>query len=625
MPGERSRLWLIEDVYDVFEKNRGTSKVKGIMIPDKYFPKRIRLTDKSFKGMKNLQILIVRKTITDGGSVDYLSNELRVLDWSCCPLLSFPSEFDPQKLVIFNMPASRTFFQGDQLKIMRHLKSLNLACCKSLTRIPDLSGLTNLVQMDLRYCANLVEVHSSVGRLGKLVSFHLGFCSRLMMFQTTINLTSLVNLNLSDCPLEFFPEIESQMKSLKSLSLSRTRIKQLPSSVGYLTSLENLKLDGCYNLTNLPWSIFYNLQHLQFVDLQKCYELVTFPTESESLPPRLYSTNWASVRVNLSNCRKLQEISAFPREIDCLIVRGCVSLERISKLTKILEGKESKMLCCIDLSYCERLCHNLVYNVAKMKTKMPLSSSSSSSLDSLGELAAEAQQILKEVEADQELKALLSLFLSCRESEFQVVFPASAPVPNWFTCRMDLKPKQFINGYKFCIEIPRYFKWENKGLALCAQTWKDKKFFFQHLKVYVNDVCIYYYKKEGDYFLRCALTELDGGHVWVYYIPFITLIKSLDAYESGYMCCIKFESIAGINSCGVHVLMPEDDEEVSMQVVVHQCKEICYYSNPEFWEDDSDDQESEDTEGLDDEEEEDWEDCDDRDLEDDEDHGTNET
>ncbi|XP_062020457.1 disease resistance protein RPV1-like [Rosa rugosa] len=124
------------------------------------------------------------------------------------------------------------------------------------------------------------------------------------------------------------------------------------------------------------------------------------------------------------------------------------------------------------------------------------------------------------------LTALLTLFFSCAKSEeFQVTFPASAPLPNWFTCRQDAKLD--VNGkvinkeHEFCIEIPQNSNWDNKGLALCIQSYSDKPDFppfLTHL-VHINGI-----KFDENLMSR-------DEEVWVHYIPFVTVKKRLS--ESG--------------------------------------------------------------------------------------------
>ncbi|PRQ23925.1 putative leucine-rich repeat domain, L domain-containing protein [Rosa chinensis] len=402
---------------------------------------------------------------------------------------------------------------AEGLKNMRYLNSIKMSDCHGITRIPDLSGLTSLEYLELCYFRDLVEVDPSVGRLNKLLILRLTRCFKLQMFLKGINLKSLETLDLSGCPLKFFPEIEGDMKSLNHLELSETHIKELPCSVGNLTGLKSLSLTDCHHLTNVPSSIFYALQCLEYVGLGYCYELVTFPTKSESLPPPNFSTNLTRLQVYLYGCYGLEEISEFPREIDGLDVERCESLERISKLSKILEGKDSKMFSSLELADCQTLCDNLArgvgseVHVAKNGLKMTSE-----------ELIGEAEK----------LTALLTLFFSCPKSEeFQVQFPTSAPIPSWFTCRQDVNwdvdsdvnwemywgevySEVIHKEHELCIEIPQNSNWDNRGLAFCVQLCSAHLTCF----VYINGI-------------KFDKKDVLWGNVWVHYIPLVTVIRRL--------------------------------------------------------------------------------------------------
>nr|XP_011470806.1 PREDICTED: TMV resistance protein N-like [Fragaria vesca subsp. vesca] len=102
--GERSRLWYYKDVQDVLTKNRGTSKIEGIIVKMPTTDE-IELSPKCFKNMKNLKIFInVNRQFV--GKVEHYPNQLRLLDWPECPLEYLSSDFDMKKVVQLNMPGS---------------------------------------------------------------------------------------------------------------------------------------------------------------------------------------------------------------------------------------------------------------------------------------------------------------------------------------------------------------------------------------------------------------------------------------------------------------------------------------------------------------------------------------
>ncbi|XP_042960416.1 TMV resistance protein N-like isoform X2 [Carya illinoinensis] len=239
-PSTRSRLWFYEDVRYVLEENAGTNNVEGIkvVLPEGDDHDMICLSPKSFAKMKRLRFFISRGAHFSGRSLDYLSNELRVLDWSNCPLQSLPSNFRGEKLIDFQLYGGR---------------------------IKDISG--QFKELDILGCEHLVEVHDSVGFLDKLVRLRLYHCSNLKIFPRHLKLRSLQVLTLHSCSkLQNFPEIECKMEYLCLISLLGSAIKELPSSIGYLTpALKELFMPGqCTKLMHLPSSI-HQLQNLTVV------------------------------------------------------------------------------------------------------------------------------------------------------------------------------------------------------------------------------------------------------------------------------------------------------------------------------------------------------------------------
>ncbi|XP_062029613.1 disease resistance protein RPV1-like [Rosa rugosa] len=274
--GRRSRLWFHEDVYRVLTENTGSKKVKGIIVE---LPREdeICLSAKCFKKMKNLQ-LFININARFSGEVNYLPNQLRFLDWPGFPSQSLPSDFNPQNLVMLNMPDSRISRLGQGLK-MQQLKSLSFEGCKFLTEVPDLFGMSpKLASLNLRRCTNLAELHPSIGFLDKLVDFNLRGCNNLKMFPRIVNTKSLRNIDMRGCKrLKNFPEIVGKMECLTCVDVSGTAIKEVPSSIGYhLFNLQELYLDSCRNLTNLPPSI-YELRELWSLTLLSCPKLVLPP------------------------------------------------------------------------------------------------------------------------------------------------------------------------------------------------------------------------------------------------------------------------------------------------------------------------------------------------------------
>ncbi|RDX98793.1 TMV resistance protein N, partial [Mucuna pruriens] len=369
-PGKRSRLWYHEDVFEVLSENKGTYRIQGIMVdlPDQYM---VHLEDDSFKKMKNLKILIVRNGHFFG-SPQHLPNNLRVLDWMEYPSSSLPSSFQPKKLVALNLSHSR-FTMQEPFKYLDSLTSMDLSSCKLLAKLPDISRVPNLTELNLDFCTNLEEVHDSVGFLDKLVELRVYGCTKLKVFPSAIRLTSLRSLILNWCSsLQNFPAILGKMDNLISISIEGTGIQELPPSFGNLVGLQELSMTSCLSLKELPDNIDM-LQNLRNLDMEGCPQLRSFLTKlrdmgqstltfgniqslnlencgliDEDLPiifncfPKLASlvlsgNNFVSLPsciqefpclelLHLDNCRKLQEIQGIPPNLQYINARNCISL-----------------------------------------------------------------------------------------------------------------------------------------------------------------------------------------------------------------------------------------------------------------------------------------------------------
>ncbi|KAM5552743.1 hypothetical protein ABKV19_025114 [Rosa sericea] len=354
-PGERSRVWSEDDVDHVLTNNTGTNKVIGIQVM--WQSSTISLNAKSFSKMKNLRYISMGKNLKYEyffGDIDYLSNQLRWLDWPASPLQSFPSDFHANKLVKLNIPDSRGITQlWEGRKNFSRLTYMNLRGCKSLTKLPDFSRIPNLKELDLFECGSLVEIPDSVGFLGNLVTLNVDRCPNLLMFPRKINLKSLKTISINYCKLKEFSEVEEELGSLTKLDLSGTCIKELHPSITILTGLEELILRSYGNLTIMPYNI-YELHNLKVLDAEDCPKLATFPEiliKMDSL--RFLDLSFSDIReldesignliglevLDLSDCKNLRTLPCSIyglQNLKKLYLRYCSELVRFPANTKIL-------------------------------------------------------------------------------------------------------------------------------------------------------------------------------------------------------------------------------------------------------------------------------------------------
>lgn len=380
--------------------------------------------------------------------------------------------------------------------------------CPFLQAIPSFSEFPNLKELNLNNCTSLVEVDDSAVYHENLVVLSLAGCYNLSVFPRTIALKSAREINLSGCRmLNTFPEIGGEMESLTCLDLSRTAITELPSSITFLSRLEDLKLSECENLIYLPPCI-YELHHLSQLDLHNCSELVTFPRwNAESHHTNLW-------HLNLRGCKKLREIPELPPKVEWVNADGCESLERFALLSNTLERiKSSQIMACISLYRCQRLCDNLPHDVAGNEG------------------------------------TLCSLIHSSKQSEFHLVFPGNE-VPRWFSGRKDLV--KLVDKSEFSFDVPLNIRSGNKGLAICAAATAVEDFgkCSFAVNVYINEE-----RMPIRSFCFEAKEMGRSGHVWMRYIPFV----ELGFHQPPFTCRVSLEH-TGQNSVrctsyGVHLVM----------------------------------------------------------------------
>ncbi|XP_040364396.1 disease resistance protein RPV1-like [Rosa chinensis] len=424
---------------------------------------------------------------------DFNMKNLVQLNMPCSRISRFGDGFKSmENLKSLNLSGCKFLAQSPDLSGSPNLEFLDLSYCKSLKKVhPSVGSLKKLVDLNLSYCSNLVRLPGEVN-WRSLRSINLDYCTRLesfpeiegeMKYMTSLSLDHtgikalpssigyLINLDMlvlhncgnltdlpcgiyklqklwwvsfSDCPkLVRFPnKVESEVLPTYSKVSHDNRdslSKRQRRSEG--SSLEP-EPDTEFN-SALPWlhqfhAIGCNLSNIDFLASLDCAStLIELDLSGSTIVilPECINKFVDLWELKLIGCKRLVEIPELPPRIRLLNVRDCVSLERISKLSNILERKESQMIEKMVLTNCWRLCQNLV------------------------EMANKDDD--DEVHAD-----LFSRLLSSQQSKFTITFPVPrSEVPKWFSCQMDFTGHQ---RFEFYIETLANFKWDNAGLALCV-------------------------------------------------------------------------------------------------------------------------------------------------------------
>ncbi|KAH9726191.1 Disease resistance-like protein DSC1 [Citrus sinensis] len=247
-PGNRSRLWHHEDIYEVLTYNTGTEKIEGICL-DMSKVKELRLNPNTFTKMPKLRFLKFYSSLFNGENkckMSYLQDpgfaEVKYLHWHGYPLKSFPSNLSAEKLMLLEVPDNDIEQLWDCVKQkpekssiwifnLEFLTKLDLSGCPKLKRLPEISS-GNISWLFLRGTA-IEELPSSIERLLRLGYLDLSNCKRLKNLPSSLyRLKSLGVLNLCGCSnLQRLPECLGQLSSPITFNLAKTNIERIPESI----------------------------------------------------------------------------------------------------------------------------------------------------------------------------------------------------------------------------------------------------------------------------------------------------------------------------------------------------------------------------------------------------------
>ncbi|XP_057455153.1 disease resistance protein RPV1-like [Lotus japonicus] len=272
-PGRRSRLRDIEEVHNVLQNDKETREVEGVAL-DLSEAVGLQLSDDIFNRMPNLRLL--RLYVPAGkqrpAKVHYYSSllhmrdsaRLKYLEWSGYPSKSLPPNFCAMFLVEIRMPQSHVeeLWQGTQ--DLANLETIDLIECKQLVKLPDLSKASKIKWVYLSKCESLCVIH--LLSVETLVTLMLDGCKKLKILISEKHLSNLQEFNVDGC--SSLEEFSVSFDSIKRFDLSKIGVKKLYSSIGRLSKLEWLNLEGS-RLQNLPDELSY-LTSLKGLTLSNC-------------------------------------------------------------------------------------------------------------------------------------------------------------------------------------------------------------------------------------------------------------------------------------------------------------------------------------------------------------------
>ncbi|RHN61931.1 putative TIR domain, winged helix-turn-helix DNA-binding domain-containing protein [Medicago truncatula] len=302
-----SRLWLHEQFYNVVSNNMeinveavvlyGPGNEKGILMAEAF-----------------LELLILKK-VKVSGSLNYLSNKLRYLEWDEYPFLYLPSSSQLDELSELILVGSSITQLWKDKKYLPNLRNLDLSCSKNLATMPHFAEFPNLKRLNLEGCVSLVQINSSIGLLRELVFLNLKNCKNLICIPNEISgLTSLKYFTICGCSNTFknskahgyfssclLPSLPS-VSCLSEIDISFCNLSQIPDALGSLTWLERLNLRG-NNFVTLP--SLRDHSRLEYLNLEHCKQLTSLP--ELPLPAAIKQDKHKRAGMFIFNCPELGE------------------------------------------------------------------------------------------------------------------------------------------------------------------------------------------------------------------------------------------------------------------------------------------------------------------------------
>ncbi|KAJ6952667.1 disease resistance protein RPV1-like [Populus alba x Populus x berolinensis] len=240
----------------------------------------------------------------------------RCLDLTTCPTISQ------------NMKSLRLW--GTSIKevpqsICGKLKVLHLCGCSKMTKFPEISGDIE----ELRLSGTAIKgVPSSIQFLTRLRVLEMSRCSELESLpEITVPMESLKYLFLSKTGIKEIPSISfKHMTSLHNLHLGGTPLKELPSSIQFLTRLYQLDMSGCSKLESFP-EITVPMESLQYLYLSEA-GIKEIPSISFKHMPSL-----KILKLDGTPLKELSSSIQFLTRLERLDMSGCSKLESFQEIT----------------------------------------------------------------------------------------------------------------------------------------------------------------------------------------------------------------------------------------------------------------------------------------------------
>ncbi|KAL9382608.1 hypothetical protein Peur_025643 [Populus x canadensis] len=256
-----------------------------------------------------------------------ITGKLKVLDlWGCSKMTKFPEiSGDIEELCL-----SETAIQEvpSSIQFLTRLRELDMSGCSKLESFPEITVPMESLEKLYLSKTGIKELPSSIQFLTRLEMLDMSGCSKLESFpEITVPMKYLGHLDLSETGIKEIPSISfKHMTSLKILKLDGTPLKELPSSIQFLTRLEKLDMSGCSKLESFP-EITVPMESLVELNLSK--------TGIKEIPSISFKhmTSLKILKLDGTPLKELPSSIQFLTRLQSLDMSGCSKLESFPEIT----------------------------------------------------------------------------------------------------------------------------------------------------------------------------------------------------------------------------------------------------------------------------------------------------
>ena len=238
------------------------------------------------------------------------------------------------------------------------LKWVYLSVCESLCVVhPSLLSVDTLVTLILDRCKKLKSLKGEK-HLPSLKKINVNGCSSLKEFSVSLDLVE--RLDLSNTGIQILHSSIGRLHKLVWLNLEGLRLKNLPDELSSLKSLEDLRISNCIGVIckQKLHILCDGLQSLKVLHLKDCNNVSELPDNInvlsklnelrldgisvERLPESIKHLQKLEI-LSLKNCRKLRFLPELPPFIKEFHADNCTSLMTVYTLMSFaakMEGKD---------------------------------------------------------------------------------------------------------------------------------------------------------------------------------------------------------------------------------------------------------------------------------------------